>query len=292
MNSLNLYDGIYPALLTPFDSNEQINHTELKKMVKYLEKLPFKGFYVGGSTGEAMLMSYEERKSLFKTVIENISNNSILPIAHIGAPSTITAIDMGLYAKSLGYPIVSAVAPYYYPFKVKEIMDYYRVLSQKIGLPFVIYNYPGASNYALNSEAVLDLFKDPNFIGIKHTSYDLFSLRNFREVKPEISIFNGFDEVLLGGLSMGASGGIGSTYNIIPNTIIGIYESFLKGDINKASSLQNKACEMINVLIKYGVMPSEKYLLSKKDIDMGNCRRPFSKLDKEAMDKLDLLVLD
>lgn len=291
MKKLNIYDGIFPALLTPFDSNEQVNHIELKKMVNYLEKFPFRGFYVGGSTGEGMVMTYQERKEVFKTVIDNITNNTILPIAHIGAPSTLTAIDMGLYAKSLGYPIVSAVAPYYYPFKTKEIIDYYKTLSQKIGLPFIIYNYPGASNYSLNSDAVMELFQDTNFIGIKHTSYDLFSLSTFRQIKPYISIYNGFDEVLLGGLTMGASGGIGSTYNIIPNTIIEIFKNFQKGELEKASQLQKKACNIINVLIKHGVMPSEKYLLSKKDIFMGNCRHPFTKLSEIAKKELDQLDL-
>lgn len=293
MNKINQYDGIFPALLTPFDDNEKINHYELIKMVRYLENFSYRGFYVGGSTGEGMMMSYDERKSLFKTVIESLTNPNIMLVAHIGAPSTSAAVDMGLYAKSLGYQVVSAVAPYYYPFKVNEIKNYYKTIAKTIGLPFIIYNYPGASNYSLDTDAVNEIFDDPNFIGIKHTSYDLYALAKFRLEKPDISIYNGFDEVLIAGLSMGASGGIGSTYNIIPEIIIGIYEKFLQGKLDEARLLQDKACRIINVLAKHGVMPSEKYLLSKKGIVMGNCRHPFSVLkesDKVALDELDLNI--
>lgn len=291
MQTINYYDGMFPALLTPFNKDESINHLELKKMIKYLEKFNFRGFYVGGSTGEGMLMSCEERKSIFKTVIESTQNDKLLLVAHIGSPSTFQAVDMGLYAKSLGFGAISAVAPYYYPFNLYEIKEYYKTIAAQVNLPFIIYNFPGASNYSLNTETVEELFEDSNFIGIKHTSYDLYSLSKFRAVKNNISIYNGFDEVLLAGLSMGASGGIGSTYNIIPNLILCIYREFLAGNIERAKSNQRKANEIISVLIKCGVMPAEKYLLSKQDIEMGNCRHPFTPLSDESKLLLDSLEI-
>lgn len=292
MHSINYYDGMFPALLTPFCKDESINHLELKNMVNYLEKFDFRGFYVGGSTGEGMLMSSEERKSIFKTVINSIQNDKLLLVAHIGSPSTFQAIDMGLYAKSQGYGAISAVAPYYYSFKLSEIKEYYKTISSKVGLPFIIYNFPGASNYSLDTETVKDLFSDKNFIGIKHTSYDLYSLSKFREAEKDISIYNGFDEVLLAGLSMGASGGIGSTYNIMPKLILKIYQEFLKGNLQTAKDCQEKANKIISILIKCGVMPAEKYLLGKSGIDMGNCRHPFAPLTKESKILLDSIDLD
>lgn len=287
----NPFDGIYPALLTPMDQDEKILVKEIKKMVKHLESFDFAGFYVGGSTGEGMIMSYDERKQVFKAVAESTENNNIKLIAHVGAPSTKAAIDMGLYAKSLGYPVISAVAPYYYGFKTEEVKNYYKTIVNAVNLPFIIYNYPGASNFTLDTNAVKELFEDTRFIGIKHTTLDLFALERFRRACPNISIYNGFDEVLLAGLSMGASGGIGSTYNIMPNTIIGIYNAFKKGDLETAKSLQTKANKVIDALIQCGVMNSEKYLLSKHGIKMGSCRHPFTPLTKDQKIFLDTLEL-
>lgn len=288
----NKYDGIFPALLTPMDSNENILPLEIKEMINHLDKFPFSGYYVGGSTGEGMLMTYDERKIVFSSVINSVTRSDLVLIAHVGATSTKDAIDMGLYAKALGYPVISAVAPFYYGYKNHEVKKHYQDIVNAVNLPFIIYNYPGGSNFTLDVNMVENLFEDERFVGIKHTTTDLFSLEKFRRACPDISIYNGFDEMLLAGLCMGASGGIGSTYNIMPNTILSIYNAFIEGDLETAIQLQAKANKVIDVLISCGVMNAEKYILSKQaNISMGSFRRPFTPLTNEQKKVLDNLEL-
>ena len=281
--------GIFPALLTPFNDDESINTEALTALVKRLASKGVQGFYVGGSTGESMVMSNEERKLVFKTVKEACPDNLAL-IAHVGAISTEMAIDMGKYAKSLGYTAISAVAPFYYSFKLEEILQYYRDIVNAVDMPMIIYNFPLAGGFSLTPAIAKELFADPRFVGIKHTSNDFFALDGFRQISDKLALFNGYDEVMLAGLGMGASGGIGSTYNVMPEKYLALYEAFNNGEIKKAQAIQKEICEIIRVMIKCGVMQSEKYLVSKAGIPMGDCRKPFSKLTEESKKILDSIT--
>ena len=108
MNKDNL-KGIFTALLTPFDVNNKINEKELEKLVKFNVEMGVKGFYVGGSTAEAFLLTTEERKQIMEIVKAAAPNHTL--IAHVGSISEDEAITLGKYAKQLDYDVVSSVAP-------------------------------------------------------------------------------------------------------------------------------------------------------------------------------------
>ena len=274
--------GIFTALLTPFGSDYSINKKELEKLVKFNLDKGIHGFYVGGSTGESMLMTSDERKLVFE-IVKNVSGGSVPLIAHVGAISTDAAIDMAMCAKSLGYDAISAVAPFYYSFPVPAIKKYYTDIAGAADMPMLIYNFPAGNGFGLDAGTAGEIFEsDSRFFGIKHTSNDLFAIRQFKDRIKDITVFNGYDEICLAGLSMGADGAIGSTYNFMGDKFIDIYNSFLAGDITRAQKLQNEACEIISVMCRYGVFQCEKEILTLMGIEMGPCRRPFLPLDDEG----------
>ena len=104
-------NGIFTALLTPFNDDYTINEASLKKLVEFNLEKGINGFYVGGSTGEGMVMSPEERKEVFR-IVKEAAGDRVPMIAHCGAISTDSAIDMAKTAEALGYTAVSAVAPF------------------------------------------------------------------------------------------------------------------------------------------------------------------------------------
>lgn len=275
------FKGIFTALLTPFNADNTVNTDSLTKLVKFNISKGIKGFYVGGSTGEAMLMSTEERKLVFSTVKKACSDDITL-IAHVGTINTDMAIDMAKTAESLGYDAISAVAPFYYGFSYDAIKSYYNDIVNNVSIPMIVYNFPNANGVQFTKELANELFKNEKFIGIKHTAVDLFALNNFKKLDREIIVYNGFDEMLLAGFSMGADGGIGSTYNFMPTKYIKLYEAFINKDIATAQRIQNECNDIINKLIKYGVFASEKAILTHMGIPMGDCRRPFAKISDEG----------
>ena len=150
-----------------------------------------------------------------------------------------------------------------------------------VNLPMIIYNFPNFSGVNLSVEQVAEFFCDERFIGIKHTSNDYFALEQFKSNFPDRLVYNGFDEMFLSGLAMGADGGIGSTYNFMAEKFIQIRKLFLKNKHEEALKVQQEANRIIKALIKVGVMEAEKEVLCQLGMDFGHARAPFSVLTDE-----------
>lgn len=278
---MDKFKGLFSALLTPFNEDSSINFDSLEKLVEFNIQNGIDGFYVGGSTGEGLLLSPEERMQVFECVKKANKGRATL-IAHVGTICTLDAIKMAKKAEELEYDAISAVAPYYYGFTLDAVLGYYNDIVNSTSLPMVIYNFPNSGGFSLTKEIANKLFENEKFIGIKHTSGDMFTLNQFKTLDREIVVYNGFDETLLAGLSMGADGAIGSTYNFMGKKFKKIMNCFHSGEIETAKALQNEANEIICEMIKYGVFQSEKAILTEMGIDMGDCRPPFLPITDEC----------
>lgn len=274
------FKGIFPALLTPFDSKGAVNVDALTALIKWNMEKGVDGFYVGGSTAEAFLLSDEERELVYRTAAKAVDGKVTL-IAHVGCISTEQAIRFGKIAKELGYDAISAIAPFYYKFSFEQIKKHYFDIVNAVDMPMIIYNFPNFSGVNLSVEQVAEFFCDDRFIGIKHTSNDFFALEQFKSRFPDKLVYNGFDEMLLSGLSMGADGGIGSTYNFMADKYISICKLFKEGKFDAALAIQRECNRIIKALCKVGVMEGEKEVLCQLGFDFGYARAPFSQLNDE-----------
>ncbi len=277
--------GIYPALVTPFSKNGQINHDSLRKLVQLNLKKGVQGFYVGGSTAEAFLLSMDERKQILETVAAEAQGKAEI-IYHIGCIYTDHAIELGKFAEEVGVSAISSVPPFYYKFSFEEIRDFYFDIVDKVDLPMIIYNFPALSGVTFSMGNIKELADNSKIIGIKHTSYDLYQLEQIRALDEELTIFNGHDEVFIGGLALGANGAIGSTYNFMAEKFIAIEKLYRANQIQEAQQVQTEANRIIDLLVKGGVFPGIKYILDLMGIDCGECRKPFHPLSEEIKEKL------
>ena len=284
-------NGIYPALLTPFDQNGKVNCDALKQLVRWNIEKGVDGFYVGGSTAEAFLLTEEERNLVYRTVAEEAAGNVNL-IAHVGAISTEEAIRFGRVAKENGYDAISAIAPFYYKFSFDQIKKHYFDIVEAVDMPMIVYNFPNFSGVNLTVEQVAQFFADDRFIGIKHTSNDFFALEQFKTNFPDKLVYNGFDEMFLCGLTMGADGGIGSTYNFMAEKFIQIQKLFSENRTREAQEIQKEANRIIKALCKVGVMEGEKEVLCQLGFDFGYARAPFSQLNGEQKAFLKSAITD
>lgn len=284
------FKGIFPALLTPFDANDNVNTAELKRLVEWHISQGVTGFYVAGSTGEAFLLSEEERRLVYATVKEAAGDRATL-IAHVGAVSTKQAVEYAKYVESIGYDAVSAVAPFYYKFSNAQVIEHYTAIADSVKIPLIIYNIPAFSGVDLSLDEVSGLLNHENILGIKYTSNDYFKMQQIRARFPEKIIYNGFDEMMICGLAMGADGGIGSTYNFMADKFIKIQQLWQSGDVKGAQAVQEEANKIIAALIKVGVMAGEKAVLTLLGYDFGVCRKPFDSLSDEQIEYLKETVL-
>ena len=285
MKGMQKLKGIFPALLTPFTKEDKINEKALQQLVKMNIDKGVDGFYVGGSTAEAFLLSLEERKYIVDIVAQEAKGKCAI-IVHIGCISTDQAVELGKHAEKAGVDAVSSIPPFYYNFSFPEIKSHYFEIVNRVNLPMVMYNFPAFSGVTLNSDNIGEFLKDPRFIGIKHTSSDFFSLERFKQTYKDVLVYNGFDEMFLAGLSMGADGGVGSTYNFMAEKFIRIKQLFEEGRMEEARRVQNEANNIIKVLVKVGVLPGEKEVLNQMGLEFGECRKPFKKVSEEEKEML------
>ena len=274
-----MFNGIFTALLTPFDGNNKINEKALEKLIKHNLGMGVKGFYVCGSTGEAFLLSTDERKQVME-IVKDCAPDSTL-IAHVGSVNEAEATELAICAEKLGYNAISSVAPFYYKFSFEEIKGYYNRVANSVELPMLVYHFPAFSGVNMGVGEISQFLENDKFMGIKFTSNDFFTLEQCKSRFPAKIVYNGFDEMFLSGLSMGADGGIGSTYNFMADKFVKIQKLFSENKIAEAQEVQREANRIITLLCKFGVMQAEKEVLNQLGIDFGECRKPFGALNDE-----------
>lgn len=285
------FAGIFPALLTPYTEDDKINEKALEALIEYLVSAGVTGFYVGGSTGEAFLLSEPEREGLYKTVADIVNGRAKL-IAHVGDVSLKKAQKYAVAAEKAGFDAVSAVTPFYYKFSETEIESYYKGIVDAVSLPMFIYYIPLYTGAAPGNDMLSRLLSDERFAGIKFTSGDFYKLTTLKRLFPDKVILNGFDEMFLSGLAAGATGGIGSTYNLCPKLFIKIRDLFLENRIPEAQILQRDAAQIVDTLLELEVMPATKAAVSLRlGTDFGPCRAPFRKLGADDINKIKTRIM-
>ena len=283
--------GVMPALLTPFNHQQQLDTQSLRQLVRFNIAQGVDGLYVGGSTGEAFVQSSAERQEVLEIVAEEAKGKVTL-IAHVGTVSTHESQQLAQAASRFGYDAVSAVTPFYYPFSFEEHCDHYRgIIDSAEGLPMVVYNIPALSGVKLSLDQINTLVTLPGVGALKQTSGDLFQMEQIRRAHPDLVLYNGYDEIFASGLLAGADGGIGSTYNIMGWRYQGIVNALKAGDIATAQALQTKCNEVIDLLIKVGVFRGLKTVLHYMDvIEVPLCRKPFAPVDEKYLPELRALA--
>ena len=284
------FQGIFPALLTPFDENGKVNKKVLEEITEYNINKGVDGFYVGGSTAEAFLLTEDERVEVMK-IVSGVARGRATLIAHIGCISTTQAIQLAKKAKEFGYDAISSVAPFYYKFSFAEIKKYYFDIVDAVDLPMLIYNFPAFSGVTLTADNISEFLQDDRFLGVKHTSNDYFAMEQFKSAFPDKVVYNGFDEMFMSGLAMGADGAIGSTFNVMAEKFIKLRQLFKENKVEEARKVQKEANVIIRALCKVGVMQGEKALMDALGFDMGPARAPFLPLTEEQKKELLDVVL-
>ena len=195
-----LLHGIFPPISTPFYPDGNVYYKKLEANVERYSKTPVAGIVALGSTGEAILLSDEERREVLKTARDAAANHKVL-IAGTGIESASETLRLTEYAASIGYDIAMVRTPHYYKGQMKpaNMMAFYRFVCDRSPLPVIIYNFPQATGYDIPAELVIELADHPNLIGIKESSGDVEKVRKMvegtRHVKRAATVTETFDAV-------------------------------------------------------------------------------------------------
>ncbi|MCG7338037.1 N-acetylneuraminate lyase [Staphylococcus sp. ACRSN] len=283
-------NGLFAALLVPFDENGMIKVEGLREIVRNaIDNENLDGLYVNGSSGENFLLNTEQKKQVFKIAKETVGDDTKM-IAQVGSLDLQEAIELGKYATELGYDAISAVTPFYYPFSFEEIKDYYFELIEATQNDLIIYAIPDLTGVNISIEQFESLFSHERIIGVKYTAPNFFLLERIRKSFPDKLILSGFDEMLVQAAISGVDGAIGSTYNINGKRARQIFELVQKGDVAQAYQIQHDTNDIIENVLDMGIYPTLKEILKYRGIDSGLPKKPFKPFKESNRSRLDQLI--
>ena len=278
--------GICPAIVTPFDANDHFDPAAMRKLVRFQLSAGVDGFYVCGSTGEGLLQTADERRAVLETVLDEVAGRATV-IAHVGAFRLDETLELARHASVVGADAISSLPPaYFYKPDMLTLIHYYEIVASATDLPFLVYNLPQRTGITMTSELFDRLLELPNVVGMKDSSGNTFQIGLYFSEGRKPIIFNGEDPVLLHGLMVGACGGIGSTYNVMPQLYVKLWRAFQTGDVASAVQTQLRMNEVIRVLLTVNHIAAIKQTLSWMGMDAGEPRMPNRALTSEEAAKL------
>ena len=274
------FKGVMPALVSPLDANEKINVPVLNQLLTDLLAKGADGFYLCGATGEGIAIDPEERMVLAEEAIKTVGDRKPC-IVQVASGNFEDAIRLAKHAEKVGAAAISATPPLFFSYDKDDVYNYYKKLADAVSIPMMIYYNP-AAGFHINADIAAKMFEIDNVTAIKWTSSDYYQMMRLRDLtKGEMNIINGPDEMLLMGLSAGADGGIGTTYNFMFDIIRGIYDNFMRGDLETAREYQTRAIRIISVLLSYKIIPAAKAVLEAQGYAVGNATFPMKRYSNE-----------
>lgn len=291
MESGTKIKGLVAAAVTPMDARGEIDLGAIDRYANLLFSQGVTGIFVCGTTGEGLFLTPEERKRIAEAWMPYADRLSVL--VHVGSASYKEAIALARHAESLGVAAISAMGPCYLPPKrAEELVAFNELIAREApNTPYYYYHIPGTSGVTVDMGEFLRLAADriPTLSGIKYTSYNTMEMQECIEFRDRrYNILHGHDETLLMGLVLGATGAIGTSYNVTGTLYNRLIAAFASGDLAGARELQAEANRFIRVLIKYvNSVVAIKAILSVLGFDFGPCRLPLRNLTADEMKTLE-----
>ena len=282
-----LMRGIVPALCTPFDQGGELAVGRVPALVRALLDAPVAGFFVCGSTGEGKAMTLPERKQMGETAVWEVGG-AVPVILHVGGTSTENAVALARHAASIGADATASVAPIDAPNNLAAAVEHYAAIGAATDLPFYVYWLADAADPSATAGQFLEAMEPvENFAGFKFTDTNFYLFQQLVDGSGgTLNALTGPDEMCVAGMVMGSDGAIGTTYNVIPRLIVGMYDAFHRGDIRGAMAAQVKANRLISLLMRVGVLAGVKAMLGWQGIPVGEPRPPTPRLSPEGLDEL------
>jgi len=277
--------GIFPPIATPFDHEGNLYLSKIQHNVEKWNRTALSGYVVMGSTGESVMLTAEEKTTVWEQVAKHAAPEKLL-IAGTGMESVRGTVHLTNHAASLGYKAVMVRTPHYYKNLLNRgdaQMLFFRAVADQAKVPVIIYNWPQATGIDIPADAVAALSEHPNIIAIKESSGNLEKVMQMtREVRSGFQVLVGSAPTLWPSLLMGACGAILAYANAAPYSVIAIWEAYRTREEAAGLDWQNRIGRPAAlVTTKYGI-PGLKYAMDLNGYYGGPPRLPLAPPTPEA----------
>jgi 4-hydroxy-2-oxoglutarate aldolase len=282
--------GIYPPITTPFDHAGNVYAAKVEHNVEKWNRTTLSGYVVMGSTGESVMLTPEEKCTMWELVAKNAAPDKVL-IAGTGVESVRETVCLTNRAAEMGYKAAMVRTPHYYKNLVNRADAqtlYYRAVADQSRIPLIIYNWPQATGVDIPVDSVCAIAEHPNVIAIKESSGNLEKvMQMIREVPEGFQVMVGSAPTLWPSLLMGACGAILAYANAAPYSVIAIWEAYRTREEVAGLDWQNRIGRAAAlVTTKYGV-PGLKYAMDLNGYYGGPPRLPLTNPTPQAKQEIE-----
>ena len=279
--------GMGVALITPFKEDESVDYDALMRLVDYQLQNNTDFLCVLGTTAETPTLTEDEKKKIKKMVIERV-NGKIPILLGVGGNNTRAVVDTLKNDDFTGVDAILSVVPYYNKPSQEGIYQHYKAISEATELPIVLYNVPGRTGVNMKAETTLRIARDfKNVIAIKEASGNISQVAKLAALADGcIDIYSGNDDQVLPILSLGGKGVISVWSNVAPKQVHDTVQSFMDGDIAKATKMQLEAIDLIGALFSEVNPIPVKAAMSILGYKAGPMRAPLTECSDEHKEGL------
>lgn len=287
MSRLDKYRGIIPAFYACYDEEGNVSGERVQALTQHFIDKGVKGVYVNGSSGECIYQSVEERKLIIENVMA-VAKGKLTVINHVACNNTKDSVELAKHSESVGVDAIASIPPIYFRLPEYSISAYWNAISDAApNTDFVIYNIPQLAGTALTMSLFAEMMKNPRVIAVKNSSMPTQDIQMFKSAglaaKDDFVVFNGPDEQFVAGRAIGADGGIGGTYGVMPELFLKLNELVEAGEKGKACELQYAINEIIYKLCSsranmYAV--AKEILRTNDNVNIGGVREPLENLQE------------
>lgn len=232
-----VFGRVLTAMVTPFDSNLEIDYEKTRKLARFLVENGSDGLVVAGTTGEASTLSNEEKIKLFETVVNEVGDRAKV-IAGTGNNDTADSVFLTKAAQKAGAHGVMAVVPYYNKPPQEGIYTHFRMIAEATDLPVMLYNIPGRSVINATPDTVARLAQIKNVVAIKEASGSLDQATEIRRKTDEdFTIYCGEDSLTLPMLTVGCSGVVSVVSHVAGFELQSMIKAYKEGDVETAQKI-------------------------------------------------------
>jgi len=278
--------GVITAMITPRAEDGPVDDEAVKRLVDYLVDSGVDAIFPTGSAGEGPILSLEEKKQVIESVVEAVDGRvPVLP--GIACTTTKDTVDLGRFCDDLGVDAVVVVTPWYYALSDDALLSHYSTIARELESPIIAYKIPQCAVNDISLDLLDKLSKLEGIAGVKDSSGNIEWLSRAIMMHGEtLSFYGGDDRLILPCLSVGASGHVSGSSNCFPEEVVGVYRSFVKGDLDGARRWQQRLLRLVSLFPRGKENSAIREILRYRGIETGEPLPPMGILSEEERETI------
>lgn len=285
------FGNVVTALITPFDSQDNVNLDESIRLSKHLVANGTDTLLLTGTTGESPTLTHQEEYDLYEAYVD-VFKGQVPIMVGTGSNSTRTAIEATQKAQSFGADATLQVVPYYNKPSQEGMIQHFKAIAANTDLPIMLYNIPGRTGVNMEPETVAELAQIPSIVAIKEAAGSVEQVKKIKALVPDdFKIYSGDDGLTVEFMKEGAVGVVSVASHIVGNQVQKMVAAFKAGDTQTADMLSQRLMPLFNVLFITSNPSPVKAALDLMGFNVGGPRLPLiAASDSEIQQVKDVLV--